>query len=940
MCTRLLLAVVFLWLLITPTKATIRYVTESGAGMFSGTAWSDASNSIQDMIDVSIAGDTIWVAKGIYFADLLIDQDIILFGSLTGNESSYFDLSLRDTKKDSTVVQPNIGFHIFYLDGVSSSCVIDGFTIQGGRANGSQQDEKLGAGLFNLNASPTIRNCCFIDNIATVAGGAMYNDGMGTASSPLIEHCQFIENSANQGGAIYNSGDGGLSQPTIASCLFLSNEATLNGGAIVNFGANGVAKSEMYNSIFYGNEANQGGVCYNDCMGGNASVYAANCTFVLNGANTQGDVLYTTPNGDINSKSFSDITNSVIWNSTLPSSKTIYLDQTLDSVKVNLSFCLLEEDSCTEINRIGNSNIECGNGLLFNLDPLFLDENDLLGPDEVLGTSDDGLQGVCNSPILDEGTNSAGNGALDLARLSRIVGTIDLGAYEFQLSQFPANSTMVTNSRNSGCGTFRYAVSEADEKDTIQFSSNTNGQPIQLKTQVQIDKDLTIIGNDTSLTVLDGLKTSRVLRIPGTDSVYLQHIAIQNGLVAGSGAGIENRGILFLNHVAIVDNQSTASSGGGIASLDQGQITMKDCHVSRNQASSGGGIYLTGSGVNGISNSKIENNTCTSFGGGIQNNLTYLTIDSTLLAENHAIILNGGAIYTNQGIHISNSKILENQAPFGGGVHLSNSGETIISRCWIAGNVSEQGGGINVNGSAHCYISNSIISGNKSGVGGGILNFAYTEVVNSTITGNEATSNAGGIANSNDTVQLVNTIIALNTDPGIAPDFRNSDTIIDLGHNIIGHPFGHPFIHGENGNQVGSPGIVLDPQFLENSSLAPSIDGDFRVTCHSPAVHGGLADTTGLKIGSVDFTGQSRITGSKIDIGAHELTGALSGSERLMGDQSTDGLFIANGLIESSQVILSPAQVEYQTGFGVDLFSDFSILPGALLQVIIGNCME
>ena len=48
-------------------------------------------------------------------------------------------------------------FHVVITSDVDSTTVIDGFTIIGGNANGSDLNS-FGGGMFNENSSPTITN--------------------------------------------------------------------------------------------------------------------------------------------------------------------------------------------------------------------------------------------------------------------------------------------------------------------------------------------------------------------------------------------------------------------------------------------------------------------------------------------------------------------------------------------------------------------------------------------------------------------------------------------------------------------------------------------------------------------------------------------------------------------------------------------------------------
>jgi len=102
--------------------------------------------------------------------------------------------------------------------------VLDGVTIEDGIAGGGD-GENEGAGLYNVDGSPTINDCTFVNNSA-LNGGAMENYG---GSSPTITDCTFSNNSAtDNGGAIQD--DNSVS-PTFSDCTFTSNYAGYEGGA-------------------------------------------------------------------------------------------------------------------------------------------------------------------------------------------------------------------------------------------------------------------------------------------------------------------------------------------------------------------------------------------------------------------------------------------------------------------------------------------------------------------------------------------------------------------------------------------------------------------------------------------------------------------------------------------------------------------------------------
>ncbi|UCD30036.1 MAG: hypothetical protein JSV03_06050, partial [Planctomycetota bacterium] len=168
-------------------------------------------------------------------------------------------------------------FHVVEGSGTDSVAILDGFTITGGRADGSRQYD-CGGGLYNYQGSPTITNCIFKNNSAKRCGGAIHND---YHSNPTLINCAFVGNAADEGGALHNFMN---SNPILTNCMFAGNSAIQDGGAMCNRSC----KPIMINCTFGGNSANgTGGGIYN--VDSNPSL--SNC--ILWGNRDGGDVVTT-----------------------------------------------------------------------------------------------------------------------------------------------------------------------------------------------------------------------------------------------------------------------------------------------------------------------------------------------------------------------------------------------------------------------------------------------------------------------------------------------------------------------------------------------------------------------------------------------------------------------------------------------------------------------
>ncbi|WP_084668880.1 CHAT domain-containing protein [Spirulina major] len=156
----------------------------------------------------------------------------------------------------------------------------------------------------------------------------------------------------------------------------------------------------------------------------------------------------------------------------------------------------------------------------------------------------------------------------------------------------------VTNYDDAGVGTLRSQIAAAAAGDTVTFADASRS--VQLNSEIAWATDnLTIDGNGATVS---GQNRTRVFNI-AADTATLQNIRIQNGRVAGNGAGINHTGTgaLTLDQVRLRNNQATGS-GGGIYS-DSGTVTIANHDgnldldlYGRNRVSLGGTgrILLTG----------------------------------------------------------------------------------------------------------------------------------------------------------------------------------------------------------------------------------------------------------------------------------------------------------------------------------------------------------
>ena len=274
----------------------VLYVKPGGFTMGVCESWIQACE-LRYALSRATAGQQIWVAAGTYKPTSGTDRTISfalkhrvkIYGGFAGTETL---LSQRDPKTNLTILNGDLNgddsgftnngensYHVVVGSGNYGTAVLDGFTITGGNANGSDPNNN-GGGLYNYYGSPILANLTIRGNSAAQYGGGVYNDthsspaltnviikgnfavhggGMyNEHSSPTLTNVTINGNSAVDGGGMYNRIIG--SQPTLTNVTISNNIATSTGGGMFN-----VLRSlpTLTNVTISGNSAPQAGGLYN-----------------------------------------------------------------------------------------------------------------------------------------------------------------------------------------------------------------------------------------------------------------------------------------------------------------------------------------------------------------------------------------------------------------------------------------------------------------------------------------------------------------------------------------------------------------------------------------------------------------------------------------------------------------------------------------------------
>jgi len=224
-------------------------------------------DSIQEAINASKTGDTISVAAGTYYENILFPGiKAITLISENGAMSTVIDGG-----NNGSVVT-------FALDNKST---LDGFTITNGLTS-----ESGGGVLCGNSSSPTIANSIITDNEASIAGGGIH---CAPSSAPFITN-SIIQNNSVTGVNNNESNGGGIhasdsSTPTITNCIIKDNKSNWSGGGLA-FDA--TDELTIVNCTFKDNTAavNGGAISFN-----NSAPIITNCTFSNNTASGDGGAI-------------------------------------------------------------------------------------------------------------------------------------------------------------------------------------------------------------------------------------------------------------------------------------------------------------------------------------------------------------------------------------------------------------------------------------------------------------------------------------------------------------------------------------------------------------------------------------------------------------------------------------------------------------------------
>lgn len=309
-------------------------------------------------------------------------------------------------------------------------------------------------------------------------------------------------------------------------------------------------------------------------------------------------------------------------------------------------------------------------------------------------------------------------------------------------------------------------------------------------------------------------------------------------------------------------NNRNASEGGIFVSTYSSTeylLTLSNCIFENNTAGAIGGVmYLKSDGTLDITNCYFSGNRVTQAAG-------VMLVDgfSSSVSISDSFFEDNGAYYYGQGscgafmiiapsgnVTITNSYFGENKSGHSTGCGYIHSQTISIIQTVLYKNGSDRGsldgGGLFIAEPSNLLIANSTFALNSTsgGVGGGLY-------IRDAAPGNN---------------RVVNTIFADNSaDYGSQIVLENTNNTV-FKNCYISSGSSDIYYYNSFNNEQNFRNIVNSGDLFNDIE-----QGDLSLVANSPCVNGGIADTSGLKLPSQDFSGQvNRITGGIIDIGAYE----------------------------------------------------------------------
>ena len=895
-------------------KASTIYVNSSATGSNNGTSWANAYTSFQSALNGAVSGDQIWVSKGTYkpsydygmgggsrYYHFEMIEGVAIYGGFAGTESSVSqranyqlgevnetvlsgDLAGNDIW-DCSFYDPWVGaikgttgtdncYHVIYnpvLRGLTSNAVIDGFTITGGNANYYQNTSPhiKGGGMYNSQASPTIRNCTFTKNQAYIAiegsgeamalGSCIFND----ISNPSISNCLFTNN-FDHTSTIWCQ-NGGI---TMSNCTITHNYSWIDDSGV--YILQNMITSSITNCTFSYNNGPGYGTALTTDYANNLTI--SGCSFIGNTARYYYNDSYgvgvvcnlNSTNINITNCNFSsnDINN---LSGTVGEGGAIY-NGGVDCENINISNCVFSNNKASHGGAIAISSATCT---------------------------------VTNSSFSNNIATVAGGAAICYKRefLDDYSGYIVFDNCAFWNNTSPIGNEFYSDGHdashnckieiNYSCfpnGTGDLVTANGGE--IVATNHNIHSNPLFFN---RSNNDLRLTTNSPCINAGNNAYNTASTDIRG--QARIQNVTIDMGAYEWT-EGVDPRLAIYVKYNATGNNDGTswADAYTSFQSALNTAIANDDIYIARGTYKPSSAYTLTNTpryyhfelknnvGIyGGFAGTETSVSQRTGFGYGGANE-TILSGDIGTPGVNTDNCLH---VFYNPSTGITNTALLDgvtitggnannasiNEEKRGGAIYMSGNSPT-FSNVVVTGNYAIFGGGACNNNSSAKY-NNCLFFNNNADYGGAVMNFGSNLVAfnNCTFYGNTATTHGGGVDHSSSSPSYNNCIFWGNTSATGNQIYGYLSSTITLNYSCFSNSSNDIATETSASSvQTTNNDITSNPLFVNPAG------NDFRLYGNSPSVNTG---NNGYNALSTDIRGQARIQNTTIDMGAYEWTSGL-----------------------------------------------------------------
>ena len=407
----------------------------------------------------------------------------------------------------------------------------------------------------------------------------------------------------------------------------------------------------------------------------------------------------------------------------------------------------------------------------------------------------------------------------------------------------PTPTLIVTNTNDSGPGSLRQVLGDANDGDVIGFAVTgtiglTNGELL-------VAKNITISGPGAENLAVNGNAKSTVFHIAPGETVTISGLTITNGNASESEGGIYN---------------------------DHAVLILNDCIISGNV---GGSIHNDGENIGHatlqINNSLVTNNTGGIYNDAVQAGAATLVINYSTLSNNN----NGDAINNHAwsctfcgngttSVQVINSSITGNP---GGAIYSDTGRQNCGGECPVTVSITNStingnGGGVYNSTLSDAVVSNSTISGNGSGI------YNVNGALGASVFNTTMSNNGVEIQNFNAPVVVAISDTIFKVSPGGHSILNDFGTVTSYGYNVSSD---------DGGGYLNGPGdqINTDPMLgpLQDNGGPTFTRALLRA---SPAINAGDPNFTPPPFYDQRGIGFDRVTNGRLDVGSFEVQTMLT----------------------------------------------------------------